>query len=63
MFEVAQWVAANTPFDRLYYYGEARPIHVSYGPDHKREVFELVAAGGRRLPKKMRWPVYPRRIS
>jgi hypothetical protein len=33
--EVAHWVVANTPFDRLYFYGNDRPFHVSYGPEHK----------------------------
>lgn len=54
MLEVAQWVALNTPFDRLYIYNRDRPIHVSYGPEHKREVFEMVMmANGRRIPKKL----------
>ena len=29
---VANWIATRTPFDRLYFYGDDRPIHVSYGP-------------------------------
>jgi hypothetical protein len=28
----------NTPFDRLYFYGDDRPIHVSVGPDNSRQV-------------------------
>lgn len=55
MLEVAKWVAANTPFDRLYFYGLHRPIHVSYGPEQKREVFEMVpTADGRRMPKRLK---------
>ncbi len=55
MFDVARWVAANTPFDRLYVYGSDRPIHVSYGPENKREMFEMVStAGGRRIPKRLK---------
>jgi len=38
MLEVAQWIVQNTPFDRLYYYGNDRPIHVSYGPEEARYV-------------------------
>lgn len=38
MLEVAQWVVQHTPFDRLYFYGDNRPVHVSYGPDNKREI-------------------------
>jgi DNA phosphorothioation-associated putative methyltransferase len=55
MLEVAKWVA-NTPFDRLYFYGHDRPIHVSYGPENKQEVFEMVPmASGRMMPRKVRF--------
>jgi len=30
--EIAQWVARSTSFDRLYYYGPDRPLHVSVSP-------------------------------
>ncbi|NKC13926.1 MAG: DNA phosphorothioation-associated putative methyltransferase [Gammaproteobacteria bacterium] len=52
MREVAEWVAEHTPFDRIYFYGEECPIHVSVGPQHKRAfvVMELMA-DGRRIPK------------
>lgn len=52
MLEVAQWIVANTPFDRLYYYGNDQPLHVSHGPEHKRQVV-LMRAGksGRLIPK------------
>ena len=33
MLEVAQWIVANTPFDRLYYYGDRQPVHISVGPE------------------------------
>ena len=42
MLEVAQWLVANTPFDRLYFYGDDKPLHVSYGPDQKRDVVRMV---------------------
>ena len=32
---VAQWLVANTSFDRMYYYGGDRPIHVSAAVDPK----------------------------
>ena len=52
MFEVAQWVAANTPFDRLYFYGVDRPIHVSYGPNHDRQIVRMVPSkSGRLVPR------------
>ncbi|MBK4717535.1 DNA phosphorothioation-associated putative methyltransferase [Azospirillum sp. YIM DDC1] len=56
MLEVARWVAANIPFDRLYFYGRNRPIHISYGPEAKREAYEMVQVpvGRRMMPKKLR---------
>ncbi len=38
MLEVAQWVVENTPFDRLYFYGKDKPVHVSMGPEQKKEI-------------------------
>jgi hypothetical protein len=29
---VATWIETNTPFNRLYYYSDDRPLHVSIGP-------------------------------
>jgi DNA phosphorothioation-associated putative methyltransferase len=34
MLEVAQWIAKHCEFDRLYYYGDDRPVHVSAGPEN-----------------------------
>jgi hypothetical protein len=52
MLEVAQWIVAHTPFDRLYFYGDDQPIHVSFGPNHARQVV-LMRPGksGRLIPK------------
>jgi DNA phosphorothioation-associated putative methyltransferase len=53
MREVADWIAENLPFDRLYFYGENRPIHVSYGEQHKHEYVDLVVTeSGRQVPKR-----------
>jgi DNA phosphorothioation-associated putative methyltransferase len=53
MREVADWIAENTPFDRLYFYGDDRPIHVSYGPQQKKEYVELILTdAGRQIPRK-----------
>lgn len=30
---VAKWICENLKYDRLYYYGQHSPIHISYGPD------------------------------
>ena len=54
MLEVAQWIATNTPFDRLYYYGPSRPLHVSFGPDARRELIEIEEINGRRMPRRWR---------
>lgn len=35
---IAKWITQQLPFDRLYFYGRHRPLHVSYGPDHSREI-------------------------
>jgi len=52
MLEVAQWIVGHTPFDRLYFYGDDLPIHVSYGPDQSRQVV-LMSAGksGKLIPR------------
>lgn len=41
MQEVADWIIDNTRFDRLYYYGPTRPLHVSYGPEQSSSAFSL----------------------
>lgn len=49
MLEVAGWVAANTPFDRLYFYGDDKPIHVSFGPNHDKQIVQMVPSKSSRL--------------
>ena len=52
MKEVADWIVRSLPFDRLYYYGPARPIHVSYGPAPAGEAFSMVLSRtGRLMPR------------
>jgi DNA phosphorothioation-associated putative methyltransferase len=52
MQEVAQWLVGNTPFDRLYFYGEDRPIHISYGPNQDRQVVRMtLGKSGRLVPR------------
>ena len=36
--QLAQWIVRNGGFDRLYFYGVHRPIHVSVGPEHSGSV-------------------------
>lgn len=52
MREVADWIIANTPFDRLYYYGADRPLHVSYSDTPARRAFNMVeTSAGRLMPR------------
>lgn len=53
MRAVADWVIENLPFDRLYFYGSDRAIHLSYGPQHQRSAYQLVkTASGASVPKR-----------
>ncbi|AFL73685.1 DNA phosphorothioation-associated putative methyltransferase [Thiocystis violascens] len=52
MLEVARWIVANTPFDRLYFYGDDLPIHVSHGPNRDRQIVLMIAGkSGRLVPQ------------
>lgn len=35
---IARWIIDRTPFDNIYYYGSDRPLHVSVGPAHRRNI-------------------------
>ena len=52
--KVAQWLVSNCAFDRLYFYGSERPIHISIGPDQSRQVVLMRQSlkPGRRVPQK-----------
>ena len=51
MGEVARWIIANLPYDRLYFYGKDRPIHVSYSEQPDRKAWEMREVNGRRVPR------------
>jgi len=53
MFEVSQWILRNLDFDRLYFYGPSRPIHVSYSsaPCRQVTVMKESESTGRRIPR------------
>ena len=51
MEEVARWIIANLPYDRLYFYGKDRPIHVSYSENPAHEAWEMREVGGRKMPR------------
>jgi hypothetical protein len=43
---------SNLPFDRLYYYGRDRPIHVSHSRAPEKRAFHMVpTSNGRRIPR------------
>ena len=51
---VAKWIVEFARFDRLYFYGNDRPIHVSVGPDNARAICILRNLPGtkRRIPRQ-----------
>jgi len=52
MLEVAQWIVTNTTFDRLYFYGVDRPIHVSFSERPVRQVTLMIKTNsGQQVPK------------
>ncbi|BBA35316.1 peptidase M15A [Methylocaldum marinum] len=51
MAEVARWIMANLPYDRLYYYGSDKPVHVSYSEHPTGEAYEMRVVGRRRVPR------------
>ena len=53
MIEVAKWIADELPFDRMYVYGPDRPLHLSYGPDHSRQVTVMMQGTKGPYPRTM----------
>lgn len=49
MHEVADWIIAHTPFDRLYFYGPNRPLHVSYSPSRAQLAYRMSQSRSGRL--------------
>ncbi|CAB3736491.1 hypothetical protein LMG24238_06235 [Paraburkholderia sediminicola] len=55
MADVVEWIIGNVRFDRLYFYGSERPIHISYSPTPARQVIDMIeTSGGRLVPKRRR---------
>lgn len=51
MLEVAQWIVEHTPFDRLYFYGDDLPIHVSIGSENSKAIAVMkLTVDGRLYP-------------
>ena len=55
MLEVARWVVSHTNFDRLYFYGDDRPLHVSAGPENSKQVTLMLPSktSNQRIPRSM----------
>lgn len=51
--ELARWVVDAVDFDRLYVYGDERPVHVSHGPDQSRSITLVERRGARVLPRRL----------
>jgi hypothetical protein len=45
MFGVSQWIAENLEFDRLYFYGMDRPIHLSFSDSPAQQVTIMRRSG------------------
>jgi len=53
MDEVAKYICTNLEFDRLYFYGKNRPIHISVGPENTRyALIRDTRSDGLRVNKK-----------
>lgn len=56
MAAVVQWIIENVEFDRLYFYGSQRPIHVSYSATPARQVIDMIQTSeGRFVPRRRRF--------
>lgn len=53
---LCDFVIAELPFDRIYFYGADRPLHVSVGPEAARQVVDMVESDprGRLVPRVRR---------
>lgn len=48
---IAAWIATRGFFDRLYFYGPGKPLHVSVGPERARVIVAMTEGpSGRRIP-------------
>jgi hypothetical protein len=53
MHLVAEWINDNLSFDRIYFYGTDRPIHISVGPDNSKFIQMMgTSSTGKRVPMR-----------
>ncbi len=50
--DVARFIRSSLPYDRIYFYGDDRPLHVSWSTTPAQEVWVLEARNGRRFPRR-----------
>lgn len=44
--QIIEWILQKQlPFDSIYFYGKTRPIHISYGPQNKRDIWTFTESG------------------
>jgi hypothetical protein len=44
--KLVEWILQNKlPFDSLYFYSDQQPIHISYGKQHKRDIWTFNNSG------------------
>jgi hypothetical protein len=44
--QLVEWILKRElPFDSLYFYGKTRAVHISYGPEHKRDIWTFTPTG------------------
>ncbi len=56
MLEVARWIVHNCSFDRIYYYGRSRPIHVSASrtPVGQVTLMQSSSQSNKKIPKTVK---------
>jgi hypothetical protein len=60
---VVEWILTEQlPFDSLYYYGSDRPIHISYGDRHQRDIWTFSATHQPTRKGIARWVELARKI-
>lgn len=57
---IAEWLCANLPVDRMYFYGKKKPIHVSWHPQPNASFWSMVKGpSGRSIPRPFHFPATP----
>jgi len=57
--QVAKFVVGMLPFDRLYFYGNNRPIHVSVNAEPSKQIVLMKKMNTKVVPKRMTVDAFP----